>query len=202
MLKHHTSLVFENLQSERDDRVLFKNLGRSCPPGTLLRVAGPNGAGKTTLLRILAGLFEADEGAVQIDGATHREGLTQVLYLGHKPQVSRDLTVMDNLFFLTGASSDGLRDALEAVGLNPYHDSLVRELSQGQGRRCALARLWCTEAPIWILDEPYTALDVDMVGRLDARINQHIGNGGICLFTTHQPPQSLSFETLELGRVR
>ena len=201
MLNHHTSLVFENLRSERDDRVLFENLGRSCPPGTLLRVAGPNGAGKTTLLRILAGLFEADEGAVKIDGAAHRESLTQVLYLGHKPQVSRDLTVMDNLFFLTGASSDELRNALKAVGLNQYHDSLVRELSQGQGRRCALARLWCAEAPIWILDEPYTALDVDMVGQLDARINQHVGHGGICLFTTHQPPQSLTFETLGLGRV-
>ncbi|MGA1001877.1 MAG: ABC transporter ATP-binding protein, partial [Litorivicinaceae bacterium] len=125
----------------------------------------------------------------------------QVLYIGHKPQVSRDLTVIDNLKFLTGFDEPVVKQALIDVGLRGYHDSLVKELSQGQGRRCALARLWCSEAPIWILDEPYTALDVTMVETLDRKINAHVAQGGLCLFTTHQLPQSLKFETLELGRV-
>lgn len=202
MSKFTTTLQFQDLSCERDDRLLFQGLTGACVPGSSLRVAGPNGAGKTTLLRILAGLFEADAGAVWVDQIPHVEAREHILYLGHKPQVSRDLSVVDNLIFLTGADEPALHIALQAVGLKNYHDSLVKELSQGQGRRCALARLWCSDAPIWILDEPYTALDVDMVSALDDKINHHVASGGVCIFTTHQPPQSLVFETLELGRVR
>lgn len=201
MSKTSSTLKFHNLACERDDRLLFSGLTGGCEPKSSLRVAGPNGAGKTTLLRILAGLFEADAGEVWIDDVSHTEAREKILYLGHKPQVSRDLSVVDNLKFLTGVEDDDLRAALQSVGLKNYHDSLVKELSQGQGRRCALARLWCSHAPIWILDEPYTALDVDMVAILDAKINEHVASGGLCIFTTHQPPQSLVFETLELGRV-
>ena len=169
--------------------------------GQILRVAGPNGAGKTTLLRTIAGLFEIQTGAIRMNQSPLTECLEQILYIGHKPQVTKDLTVLDNLKFLTGSDDDHLKRALGDVGLKGYHDSLVKELSQGQGRRCALARLWCVEAPVWILDEPYTALDVEMVKTLDARITAHAAAGGICLFTTHQPPQSLKYTTLELGHV-
>lgn len=192
---------FQGLACERDDRVLFTNLGRVLEPGALLRVAGPNGAGKTTLLRILSGLYEADAGAIAMDGEPISERRHRILYLGHKPQVARDLSVVENLKFLTGLDFDQLQPALKAVGLQHYHDSLVRELSQGQGRRCALARLWCADASLWILDEPYTALDVHMVQVLDQRINDHVSGGGICIFTTHQLPHDLKFDTLELGCV-
>ncbi len=201
MPTYSTSLQFQDLCCERDDRTLFYGLSHDCQPGSLLRVAGPNGAGKTTLLRILAGLYDADSGSVQINLTPHHDAREHILYFGHKPQVSRELSVMENLRFLTGAADVTIEDALVAVGLAGEYDSLVRELSQGQGRRCALARLWCNEAPIWILDEPYTALDVKMVATLDAQINAHLANGGLCIFTTHQAPQSLVFETLELGRV-
>ena len=201
MPKHSSLLKFEGLRCERDDRLLFRDLSGACDRGDLLRVAGPNGAGKTTLLRILAGLFEADEGQVWVDHSPHYEMRENMLYFGHRSQVSRDLSVMENLEFLTGADRPTLQAALRSVGLHRYHDSLVRELSQGQGRRCALARLWCTHAPIWILDEPYAALDVQMVSVLDTKINDHLAAGGVCVFTTHQPPHSLQFETLELGHV-
>ena len=108
---------------------------------------------------------------------------------------------MDNLMFLTEASQMKCAQAVQFVGLKGCEDSLVRELSQGQGRRCGLARLWCHEAPIWILDEPYTALDPWMVAILEDRINIHVGEGGVCVFTTHQNPTNLRFETLELARV-
>ena len=196
-----SAFEFQGLTCERDDRLLFENLSRVLEPGALLRVAGPNGAGKTTLLRILSGLYEADSGTITMAGDPVSESRHRILYLGHKPQVARDLSVFDNLQFLTGLGFDPLQSALKAVGLQHYHDSLVRELSQGQGRRCALARLWCSDASLWILDEPYTALDVHMVQVLDQRINAHVSQGGICIFTTHQPPHDLSFETLELGRV-
>ena len=201
MIFEPVSLNISQVSCERDDRLLFQNLSFALSSGDILRVAGPNGAGKTTLLRMIAGLFEVQDGVIKIDQEPLSEQRHQVLYIGHKPQVSRDLTVIDNLKFLTGFDEPVLKQALIDVGLRGYHDSLVKELSQGQGRRCALARLWCSEAPIWILDEPYTALDVTMVETLDRQINAHVAQGGLCLFTTHQLPQSLNFETLELGRV-
>ena len=201
MIFEPIDIEISELSCERDDRVLFKNLSMTLSSGQILRVAGPNGAGKTTLLRTIAGLFEIQTGAIRMNQSPLTECLEQILYIGHKPQVTKDLTVLDNLKFLTGSDDDHLKRALGDVGLKGYHDSLVKELSQGQGRRCALARLWCVEAPVWILDEPYTALDVEMVKTLDARITAHAAAGGICLFTTHQPPQSLKYTTLELGHV-
>jgi heme exporter protein A len=189
------------LSCERDDRLLFNNLSVALESGQILRVAGPNGAGKTTLLRTVAGLFGIQKGVIRVNQLPLEECLDQIIYIGHKPQVTKDLTVVDNLKFLTDADEACLRKALDNVGLKGYHDSLVKELSQGQGRRCTLARLWCVEAPIWILDEPYTALDVGMAKTLDARINEHVAVGGICLFTTHQPPQQLDYQILELGDV-
>jgi heme exporter protein A len=194
-------IEISQLRCERDDRLLFKNLSMKLESGQILRVAGPNGAGKTTLLRTLAGLFDIQEGEIRVNQQPLNECLEHILYIGHKPQVTKDLTVLDNLKFLTDVDEAHLKRALGAVGLKGYHDSLVKELSQGQGRRCALARLWCVHAPIWILDEPYTALDVAMVKTLDARITEHVGSGGVCLFTTHQPPQQLDYQTLELGHV-
>ena len=201
MIFEPIDIEISELSCERDDRLLFKNLSMTLSSGQILRVAGPNGAGKTTLLRTIAGLFEIQTGAIRMNQSPLTECLEQILYIGHKPQVTKDLTVLDNLKFLTGSDDDHLKRALGDVGLKGYHDSLVKELSQGQGRRCALARLWCVKAPVWILDEPYTALDVEMVKTLDARITAHAAAGGICLFTTHQPPQSLKYTTLELGHV-
>ncbi len=201
MIFEPIDIEISKLSCERDDRLLFKNLSMTLNPGQILRVAGPNGAGKTTLLRTIAGLFDIQTGTIRMNQLPLKECLEQILYIGHKPQVTKDLSVLDNLRFLTGTDDDHLKRALSDVGLKGYHDSLVKELSQGQGRRCALARLWCVEYPIWILDEPYTALDVEMVKTLDARITSHSAAGGICLFTTHQPPQSLEYTTLELGHV-
>ena len=201
MIFEPINIEISELSCERDDRLLFINLSMTLNSGQILRIAGPNGAGKTTLLRTVAGLFDIQTGTIRMNQSPLTECLEQILYIGHKPQVTKDLTVLDNLKFLTGSDDDHLKRALGDVGLRGYHDSLVKELSQGQGRRCALARLWCVEAPIWILDEPYTALDIEMVKTLDARITSHAAAGGICLFTTHQPPQSLKYTTLELGHV-
>ena len=201
MIFEPVKIEISALSCERDDRLLFNNLSVALESGQILRVAGPNGAGKTTLLRTVAGLFGIQDGVIRVNQLPLQECLDQIIYIGHKPQVTKDLTVLDNLKFLTDADEACLQKALDNVGLKGYHDSLVKELSQGQGRRCALARLWCVEAPIWILDEPYTALDVGMAKTLDARINEHVAVGGICLFTTHQPPQQLDYQILELGDV-
>ena len=171
MIFEPVKIEISALSCERDDRLLFNNLSVALESGQILRVAGPNGAGKTTLLRTVAGLFGIQDGVIRVNQLPLQECLDQIIYIGHKPQVTKDLTVLDNLKFLTDADEACLQKALDNVGLKGYHDSLVKELSQGQGRRCALARLWCVEAPIWILDEPYTALDVGMAKTLDAKIN-------------------------------
>lgn len=193
------TLELHALTCERDDRILFQQLSVQVLPGQALRIAGPNGAGKTTLLRTIAGLFECQSGEVHWQGHALSASPEAVLYIGHGPQVSRDLTVQTNLECMTGLSAHALRPALQAVGLKGYGDSLVRELSQGQKRRVALARLWLESRPIWVLDEPYTALDVRMVERLDEQIRGHLAAGGICVFSTHQPPHQLSYQTVELG---
>lgn len=193
------ALELTQLTCERDDRVLFRDLSIHIAAGETIRIAGPNGAGKTTLLRMIAGLFEAD-GEIRWHGVPLRTVPEVMLYIGHAPQVSRDLTVQANLEFLSGATPRAVRAALAEVGLRGYHDSLVRELSQGQKRRVALARLWLESRPLWILDEPYTALDIEMVEVLDRRIAAHTEALGICLLTTHQPPHHLVYKTVELGR--
>ena len=188
-----------DLTCERDERLLFRGLSLDIQPGTILRVAGPNGAGKTTLLRMIAGLFEIQQGRISMRGEPAQMHRNQVLYIGHKSQLSGDLSVWDNLIYLTGLRDADLAAALAAVNLFEYQDSLVRDLSQGQGRRCALTRLWCSKVPIWILDEPYTGLDVEMVNKVDKRVSDHVDAGGICIFTTHQSPHKLTFQTLEIG---
>lgn len=195
------TLELKHLHCERDDRVLFRDISQRVERGEILRVAGPNGAGKTTLLRMIAGLFERN-GDVLWEGAPLTSSPESILYIGHGSQVTRDLTVQANLQFLSGATIDAVRGALQVVGLRGYDDSLVRELSQGQKRRVALARLWLESRPLWILDEPYTALDVEMVAVLDQQIQQHVQAQGVCLLTTHQPPQQLDYRTLELGHGR
>ena len=201
MIFEPIDIEISELSCERDDRLLFKNLSMTLNSGQILRLRGPMVRVKRLCYEQIAGLFDIQTGTIRMNQSPLTECLEQILYIGHKPQVTKDLTVLDNLKFLTGSDDDHLKRALGDVGLRGYHDSLVKELSQGQGRRCALARLWCVEAPIWILDEPYTALDIEMVKTLDARITSHAAAGGICLFTTHQPPQSLKYTTLELGHV-
>ena len=194
-------ICLTSLTCERHERLLFQDLSFNIQAGTILRVAGPNGAGKTTLLRMIAGLFEIQQGKISIGGEPAELHRDRVLYIGHKSQLSGDLSVRNNLIFLTGLQDPDLRTALAAVNLFEYQDSLVRELSQGQGRRCALARLWCSKVPVWILDEPYTGLDVEMVNKVDNIVSNHVDAGGICIFTTHQSPHKLLFQTLEIGSV-
>lgn len=191
-------MAFLNLSCERDDRELFCGLNGTIKPGQILRIAGPNGAGKTTLLRILAALRQPDTGSVLINGVKVSKCRDQILYFGHRSQMSKNLTVLENLQFLTDVDSPVLHSALSRVGLMSFGDSLAGELSQGQGRRSVLARLWCDPPPVWILDEPYTALDSAMIDVLNQRIIQHVAEDGICIFTTHQTPHQLSFATLDL----
>jgi heme exporter protein A len=188
-------LEASDLELERGGRRLFRGLSLALAGGELLRIAGANGSGKTTLLKILCGLLAPEAGEVRWRGQPikmlREEYSRQLLYIGHAPAVKDDLTAAENLSIactLAGvaAAPQSVRDALEAYGL-PRGDVAVRRLSQGQRRRAALARLLLSAAaPLWLLDEPFTALDAAAAGFTGELIAQHVARGGAAVFTTHQ----------------
>lgn len=200
------------LECTRGERVLFRDLSLQVEPGTLLRVNGVNGSGKSSFLRILCGLLTPTEGEVRWRGvainALREDYYRELLYIGHRNGVKDDLTVVENLQAWTamlgrGGDATDIDAALNAVGLVDHQSSLARHLSQGQCRRIALARLYLTDsAALWILDEPFTALDAQAVYALSRRITAHLNDAGIVVLTTHQDVDipAPTTQTLKLGK--
>lgn len=187
----------------RQGRALFRSLTFAVTAGERLRIAGANGSGKTSLLRILCGLLAPNAGEVRWKGeriASLREEFSrQIVYLGHAPAVKDDLTAAENLAIACRlAGFDAKTDeALARLGVPA--DVPVRKLSQGQRRRAALARLAVSETvPLWLLDEPYAALDVEAAKVVDALIGAHAARGGAVVFTTHQETGATQARVLEL----
>ncbi len=188
-------LEVSNLTAIRDDRVLFENLQFEIKPGELVQIEGRNGTGKTTLLRIVTGLGDREEGISQGKGEEvekSRDVFHQdLLFLGHQTGVKRELTALENLRFYQSihnnrSSEEEIFAALAQVGLAGREDVPVAQLSAGQQRRVALARLWLSNQILWILDEPLTAIDKQGVKVLESLFASHADNGGIVVLTTHQ----------------
>jgi len=194
------------LECVRQQRKLFSGLSLALGAGESLRVAGANGSGKTSLLRILCGLLPPDAGEVRWKGegirSLREEYARQIVYLGHAPAVKDELTPEENLgiglqLAGTHVPPDSIRDALARFQVP---NSFVKRLSQGQKRRAALARLCLSgSVPLWLLDEPFTALDVQGIGLLKELIETHTRRGGMVAFTTHQDPGIAASRVLELG---
>ena len=183
----------KDLTCIREDRILFEQLNLSVNPGDIIQIEGPNGAGKTSLLRILAGLSQPYEGEVlfqQQSISKNRELFHQnLLYLGHLPGVKGEMTAQENLEFnlsLHGLDNSCAETTLSEVNLLGFEDALASHLSAGQHRRISLARLWQSKSPVWILDEPFTAIDKLGVKKLEQLFLQHTNQGGCVILTTHQ----------------
>ena len=185
-------LEARELLCERDERTLFSGLSFTLNAGEWVQITGSNGAGKTTLLRLLTGLSRPDAGEVlwqgqplhQVRDSYHQN----LLWIGHQPGIKTRLTALENLhFYHRDGDTAQCLEALAQAGLAGFEDIPVNQLSAGQQRRVALARLWLTRATLWILDEPFTAIDVNGVDRLTQRMAQHTEQGGIVILTTQQP---------------
>ncbi len=189
-------LSAQNVTCIRDERVLFSDLSFDVEEGELVQIEGPNGSGKTSLLRILTGLLAQDDGEILWHGESIRDARDEfhqsLLYLGHHTGIKRDLSVAENLQFysqITPASDkseDGILAAIMRVGLAGYEDVLASNLSAGQQRRIALARLWLSHHPIWVLDEPLTAIDKRGISVLEALFLEQVERGGSIILTSHQ----------------
>lgn len=186
-------LAAKKLTCIREDRILFEDLSFNISAGEIVQIDGPNGAGKTSLLRILAGLSQPYDGKVLFNekpiSGFREEYHQNLLYLGHTPGVKSEMTAQENLAFnlsLHGYDESAAEETLSKVNLLGFEDALASHLSAGQHRRIALARLWQSNAKIWILDEPFTAIDKQGVKHLETLFIQHINEGGVVILTTHQ----------------
>jgi heme exporter protein A len=189
-------LSVTNISVVKRDRLLFENLNFAVEQGGLLYVKGQNGAGKTSMLRVLAGLVVADSGEVfflQQNIQDCRENYHQnLVYFGHKLGINQTLSAVENLQYWckqhqVTISLDTIFSTLAQLNLVGLEDMPVANLSAGQQRRVALARFWFKQdAKLWILDEPFTALDSQGIDLLSKQITKFLSGGGAVVITSHQ----------------
>lgn len=187
-----SKLIVNNLSCQRGYKLLFENLSFELNSGEVLKVSGPNGSGKTSLMKILAGLSSFEIGSIDYDDTkinSERYNL-DFLYLGHLAALSPELSCLENLKFTMRLGNDSLdldfSDALKKVGLKKFENELVGKLSAGQKKRIALSLLFITQSKVWLLDEPFSALDSKAIKIIETRVEDHCNSGGICILTTHQ----------------
>lgn len=204
-LRYQAMLTAHHLTCVRGQRPLFAGLDLRVEPGSWAHVRGANGSGKTSLLRLLAGLARPDAGEVRWNDAPigSEDFRRELLYLGHGAAVKEDLTALENLRFAAAAdgtdlSAQDARDALARFGLAGREDLPVRHLSAGQKRRVLLARTLTRAATLWILDEPFTALDTKAVDALLQLVAGHLRGGGMAVLTSHQPIALAGGQVVEL----
>ncbi len=203
-MRKTVKLDIKNLSIERGERDLCCELSFSVQSGDLIRIAGENGAGKSSLMKAILGWVPIEDGELIYNGedvTQHRDMLLQdQLYLGHTPGIKNVFTALENLKLYCPDKSDRqLEQALEEVQLLAFSDTPAAQLSAGQKRRIALARLWLTDKSLWFLDEPFTALDVKGVSVLEEKMAAHLSEGGAVVITTHQPLLHLSPKVIELS---
>lgn len=185
-------LQADGLTCERDDRVLFDGLSFAARAGEVWQVAGPNGAGKTTLMRIVAGLHGDFSGRIDWPAArtAGQDPRQQLLAIGHRSGLRVELTPLENLRWWLALHQCALQvgkaeQVLARLGLAGYETVPVAQMSAGQTRRVALSLLWLLDKSVWLLDEPFTALDADGVALIEARLRELADTGALVLYSSH-----------------
>lgn len=194
------------LECIRGERVVFRGVSFALGAGTMMELRGANGSGKSSLLRMMAGLLPPSAGSIAWNGVpiarepdAHR---ARVAYVGHQDGVKGMLTVAENLLFWAAlrGTTEHLAGAIAHFNLGTLIDMPARHLSAGQRRRVALARLLACPAPLWLLDEPATALDAEAQATLERAVANHVAQGGMVAMATHDESRRAALR-LDLDRV-
>ena len=198
-------LLASGLACVRGGRAVFSGLSFTLAAGEALLVLGPNGIGKSSLLRLVAGLVRSSDGKLVLEGGDPELSIgEQAHYLGHQDALKPSLTVRENLTFWIRylGGSEPAEPVLAAVGLEPIAELAAGYLSAGQRRRLSIARLLAVRRPIWLLDEPTTALDTGAQARLAGFMGEHLAGGGLILAAAHAPIGLAAPKELRLGGPR
>ena len=170
-----------DLTLERYFEPVFRPVSFTLEAGKLLLITGANGCGKTTLIRMLAGALTPSQGRIEMQAENR-------VYVGHMLGIKDDLSVIENIEFMRrfiGTTQESTADIVKRVGLRRVAQQPARTLSAGQRKRCALSRLLLSECELWLLDEPYSNLDVEGMELVDRLLLRHLENGGACVLATH-----------------
>ncbi|HBO37250.1 MAG TPA: heme ABC transporter ATP-binding protein CcmA [Pasteurellaceae bacterium] len=204
-------LQIKQLACQRGDNILFTGVTLNWQSGDFVQIEGHNGIGKTSLLRILVGLAQPLEGEVRWNSEAiskcREEYYHDLLYLGHQAGIKPELTVWENLQFYQKIShcrqgSEALWDVVEKIGLLGREDIVASQLSAGQQKRIALARLWLSNASLWVLDEPFTAIDKNGVQALTELFERQVKKGGIVILSSHQEVPSDLLQKVRLDNYK
>lgn len=185
-------LQVNNLSFDYADTPLLEGVSFVVPAGQLLYLQGENGSGKSTLLKLLAGLLSPSAGDISFNDISVQDALKayqqNICYIGHKTGISAALTIRQNVIFDPhyGRSEIHFSQTIEALSLSGLEDVPCCQLSAGQRRRVALFRLLMTSAELWLLDEPFVALDGRAIDFLKTRIEAHLAQRGVIILTSHQ----------------
>ena len=200
-----TLLTIENLSCRRNNRQLYSAINLSIVTGEIIQIVGVNGCGKTSLLRQICGLLPADEAIFcwQNQPCRPLDYSDELIYCGHRLGVDERLSVDENITWFemlsTSTTSMDDRQVLEAVGLWSYRQSMVSRLSAGQKKRLSLARLLLYRRPLWVMDEPFNALDAEATLRWQQLMIEHSQASGAIIFTSHQPIDIEGIKTVSLS---
>jgi heme exporter protein A len=199
----------KNLVCVRGERTVFAGLDFTLEAGGALVLIGHNGSGKSSLLRLMSGLLKPAQGTLNWDGEETGEDPEahggRLHYVGHHDAVKPVLSVVENVSFWAslrnggGDTLDAAKTALDAFGIGHLTDVPGRFLSAGQKRRVNLARILAAPAPLWLLDEPTTALDKQTIAALEATIARHRSEGGMVVISTHSDMELDAFQVLDLA---
>ena len=186
-------LSAEDLTLLRGDRCLFQNLSFALNPGELLILEGSNGSGKTSLMRAIVGMLELEAGAIEWDGVPVHKNRQRfhgsLVWMAHRVGFKADLTLLENLRFeaaLRPSSDKDLDEILQRLGIERLTRLPLRSLSAGQQRRVSLARMLLSNAPLWLMDEPFTNLDRTGRELVIELVEEHVQAGGMCVIAAHQ----------------
>lgn len=184
-------LELRQIAFEYDDRLLFEKVSFSLAYKTLLHLKGKNGVGKTTLMRLIAGIIQPVEGDILFEGQSISKHLTayqkQLCYVGHKQALRNELTVLENLTFdLQACAQNDLEKLLCQMNLSQLAHVPCAKLSAGQKKRSSLARIALSRKPVWLLDEPFVALDEESIALISQLMIEHCSSGGLIILTSHQ----------------